>query len=196
MKLIFPTWKECRLPGYVGLLCYHFDNKQYWTCWFLQCCFFFVERKLECTKIHDLLEMVAECYAAPHFWVQKKVWPPPHLHQPNPSNNWPVPKHSTSAPLFKLPVNFRILRWCRERSWSPRITFIWKTSEVSCYYSLCFICKIKLWNLMLVVILCKLNTWPNCHVSFIWMQSLSNAFLVCMIKNQFQGSSQLFYVTL
>ena len=28
------------------------------------------------------------------------------------------------------------------------------------------------------------------------MPSLSNAFLVCMIKNQFQGSSQLFYVTL
>ena len=53
--------------------------------------------------------MVVECYAAPQFWVQKKVWPPPHLHQPNPSNNWPVPKHSTSAPLFKLPVNFRIL---------------------------------------------------------------------------------------
>ena len=35
--------------------------------------FFFVGRKLECKKIHDLLEMVAECYAAPHFWVQKKV---------------------------------------------------------------------------------------------------------------------------
>ena len=34
---------------------------------------FFVGRKLECKKIHDLLEMVAECYAAPHFWVQKKV---------------------------------------------------------------------------------------------------------------------------
>ena len=133
---------------------------------------------------------------SPHFWVQKKVWPPPHLHQPNPFNNWPVPKHSTSAPLFKLPVNFRILRWCRERSWSPRITFIWKTFEVSCYYSLFFICKIKLWNVILVVILCKLNTWPNCHVSFKRMQSLSNAFLVCMIKNQFQGSSQLFYVTL
>ena len=28
------------------------------------------------------------------------------------------------------------------------------------------------------------------------MQLLSNAFLVCMIKNQFEGSSQLFYVTL
>ena len=37
---------------------------------------------------------------------------------------------------------------------------------------------------------------PNCHVSFIRMQSLSNAFLVCMIKNQFQGSSRLFHATL
>ena len=140
--------------------------------------------------------MVAECYADPHFWVQKKVWPPPHLHQPNPSNNWPVPKHSTSAPLFKLPVNFRILRWCRERSWSPgrlvRITFIWKTSEVSYYYSLFFICKIKLWNLILVVILCKLNTWPNCHVSFIWMQLLSNAFLVCRSKISFKALHSCF----
>ena len=41
---------------------------------------FFVGRKLECTKIHDLLEMVAECYAAPHFWVY-------NLHQITPSNN-------------------------------------------------------------------------------------------------------------
>ena len=124
--------------------------------------------KLECTKMYDLPLMVAEFYVALYFWVHKKVWPPLHLHQSTPSNNWPVPKHSTSAPLFKLPVNFRILRWCRERSWSPgrlvRITFIWKTSEVSCYYSLFFICKIKSWNVILVVILCKLNTWPNCHV--------------------------------
>ena len=157
--------------------------------------FLFCRKEIGMHKIHDLLEMVAECYAAPHFWVQKKVWPPPHLHQPNPSNNWPVPKHSTSAPLFMLPVNFRILRWCRERSWSPRITFILKTCEVSLLL-LVFYLQIKLWNLILVVILWKLNTWPNCHVSFIWMQSLSNAVLVCMIKNQFQGSSQLFYFTL
>ena len=63
--------------------------------------FFFVERKLECTKIHDLLEMVAECYAAPHFWVQKKVWSPPHLHQPTPltidrSLNTPHQRHDSS----------------------------------------------------------------------------------------------------
>ena len=89
------------------------------SCWFLQCCFFFVGRKFECTKIHDFSEMAAEFYAAPHFWVHKKVWPLSHLHQPTPSNKWPVPKHSTSAPLFKLPVNFRILRWCRERLSSP-----------------------------------------------------------------------------
>ena len=187
MTLIFPTWKECRLPGYVGLLCYHFDNKQYWTCWFLQCCFFFVERKLECTKIHDLLEMVAECYAAPHFWVQKKVWPPPHLYQPNPSNNWLVPNtpHQRHYSSYLLISAF----WGgvmkdREALFSPN------------YVHLKNFCKIKLWNLILDVILCKLNTWPKCHVSFIWMQSLSNAVLVCMIKNQFQGSSQLFYVTL
>ena len=30
---------------------------------------------------------------------------------------------------------------------------------------------------------------PNCHVSFIWMQSLSNVFLVRMIKTQFHSSS-------
>ena len=116
MKLIFPTWNECQTPGYFGFLCHHFDNKQYWTCWFLQCCFFSIGRKLECTKIHDLSEIVAEFYAAPHFWVYKKVWPPPHLHQPTPSNKWPVPKHST-FPAF----------------WGG---VVWKTSEVSCYYSL------------------------------------------------------------
>ena len=65
--------------------CHHFDNKQYWTCWFLQRCFFFVGRKLEPKKIHDLFEMVAECFAAPHFWVHKKVWPPPHSICTNPA---------------------------------------------------------------------------------------------------------------
>ena len=48
-----------------------FDNKQYWTCLFLQC--FFWRKEVGMQKIHDLLEMVAECYAGPHFWVQKKV---------------------------------------------------------------------------------------------------------------------------
>lgn len=103
--------------------------------------FLFVGGKLECTGVHDLFEMVAECYAA------KKGMTPPHFNQAAPSNEWPVPKHprldfrcslveerrlitrtaagnraykhSTSAPLFKLPANFRILRWCRERSWGP-----------------------------------------------------------------------------
>ena len=75
-----------------------------------------------------------------------------------------------------------------------RITFIWKTSEVSCYYSLLFICKIKLWNLNLVVILCKLSTWPPIvHVSLIWMQSLSNVFLV---QYDQKSVSRLFIVIL
>ena len=146
MKLIFPTWNECQTPIYFGFLCHRFDNKQYWTRWFLQCCFFSVGRKLECTKIHDLSEIVAEFYAAPHFWVYKKVWSPPDLRQPTSSNKWPVLKHYTPAPLFKLPVDFHILRWCPERSWSPikaelRSSENRLKSEVSCYYSFFFICK-------------------------------------------------------
>ena len=33
----------------------------------------FCRKEIGMHKIHDLLEMVAECYAAPHFWVQKQV---------------------------------------------------------------------------------------------------------------------------
>ena len=157
MKLIFPTWNECKTLGYFGFLCHHFDNKQYWTCWFLQCCFFSVGRKLECKKIHDLSEIVAEFYAASHFWAHKKVWPPPHLHQPTPSNKWPVPKHSTFPAFWGGVVKDR------EAPFSPnyvRLKTFWglmlllvflsakavefkfsrNTSEVSCYYSF-FICK-------------------------------------------------------
>ena len=47
---------------------------------------FFVGRKLECKKIHDLLEMVAECYAAPIFGCRKRYDPHHHLRQPTPSN--------------------------------------------------------------------------------------------------------------
>ena len=47
---------------------------------------FFCRKEIGMQKIHDLLEMVAECYAAPHFWVQKKVCPHHHLRQPTPSN--------------------------------------------------------------------------------------------------------------
>ena len=74
--------------------------------------FLFCRKKSWMHKIHDLSEMAAEFYATPHFWVHKKVWPPPHLHQPNvnPSNKWPVPKHSTSAPLIKLPVKVHMTR--------------------------------------------------------------------------------------
>ena len=73
----------------VSQVCHHFDNKQYWTCWFLQRCFFSVGRKLECTKIHDLFGMVAECYAGPHFGVHIKVWPHPICTNPPPLiNDW------------------------------------------------------------------------------------------------------------
>ena len=34
--------------------------------------------------MHKNTEMVAQFYAATHFQVHKKVWPPPHLHQPTP----------------------------------------------------------------------------------------------------------------
>ena len=79
-------------------------------CWFLQCCFFFVERKLEGTKIHGPSDMVAQFYAAPYFLVHKKVRPPPHLQQPTappppptppPSNKWPVPYFKNDHFLFK-----------------------------------------------------------------------------------------------
>ena len=36
----------------VSQVCHHFDNKQYWTCSYLQRCYFFVRRKLECAKIY------------------------------------------------------------------------------------------------------------------------------------------------
>ena len=47
--------------------------------------------------------------------------------------------------------------------------FISKTSEVSCYYSLFFYLK-KFWNLILVVILCKLNTQPQ---RFVYMNAIA-----------------------
>ena len=76
-------------------------------CWFLHCCFFFVETKLEGTKIHGPSDMVAQFYAAPYFLVHKKVRPPPHLQQPTapppppPSNKWPVPYFKNDHFLFK-----------------------------------------------------------------------------------------------
>ena len=64
--------------------------------------FFFVGRKLESKKIHDLLEMVAECYAAPHFWVQSPtticVSPPPLIN--NQSLNTPHQHHYSSYLLI------------------------------------------------------------------------------------------------
>ena len=105
MKLIFPAWKECQTPGYVGLLYHHFDNKKYWTCWFLRCCFFFVRRKLECTKIHDLSEIVAEFYAAPILGWTKRYDPHPICTNPPPlindrSINTPYQCHYSSYLLI------------------------------------------------------------------------------------------------
>ena len=171
MKLIFPAWKECQTPGHVGLLCHHVNNKQYWTCWFLQCCFFFCRKEIgmHYDKYAWPLRHSCRILCSSHFWVLKKLCPQPHFHQLTPSNKW----HATSAPLFKLPVNFHILRWCHEGSRSPefRITFVWKTSEVSCYYSF-FVYLQKLWNLTLVVILCKLNTWPQLS-RFVYMNAIA-----------------------
>ena len=105
MKLIFPTWKERQTRGYVGLLCHHFDNKQYWTCWLLQCCFVFVRRKLEYTKIHDLSEIVAEFYVAPIFGCTKRYDPHPICTNPPPlinnrSPNTPHQRHCSSYLLI------------------------------------------------------------------------------------------------
>ena len=73
-------------------------------CWFFQCCFIFVERKLGGTKLHGPSDMVAQFYAPPYFLVHKKVWPPPHLHQPTappPSNKWPVSYFKNDHFLFE-----------------------------------------------------------------------------------------------
>ena len=153
MKLIFPTWNEFHTPGYVGLLCYHLDNKQYLTCWFLQCCFFFVGRKLECTKIHDLSETAAEFYAAPQFWVHKNVCPPPHLHQPIPlindrSLNTPHQCHYSSYLLISAFWGGVVKD--REAPFGPnyiRLKNLW------CLMLLLVVFYLQvLWNIILVVI--------------------------------------------
>ena len=44
-------------------------------------------------------------------------------------------------------------------------------------------CLQKLWNLILLVILCKLNTWPQLS-RFVYMNAIAlNVFLVRMIEN-------------
>lgn len=65
-----------RIFFYVGLLCHHLDNKKIFDMLFPSACsvlFLFVGKKLECTKIYDLSEMVPKLYAAPLLWVHKKV---------------------------------------------------------------------------------------------------------------------------
>ena len=94
-------WLELLFPKLLGFLCKYkmadetqanehslqgfleFVNLQHFQegCWFFQCCFIFVERKLEGTNLHRPSDMVAQFYAAPYFLVHKKVCPPPHFPQ-------------------------------------------------------------------------------------------------------------------
>ena len=152
MKLIFRTWKECQTPGYVGLLCHHFDNKQYWT-WFLQCCFFFVRRKLECTKIHNLSEIVAEFYAAPIFGCTKRYDPHPICTNLPPLIN-DRSLNTPHFPHFEVVSSEKLLR-------SHVIT--------RCFLST----KAVEFNFSRIIMQTEYMA-PNCHVSFIWIQSLSN----------------------
>lgn len=78
MKFFFQCERTANTPCYVGLLCHHFDNKSYLTnVNDSMSVSFFVERKLECIKVHGPSEMVAQFYAAPHFQVHKMVCPHP-----------------------------------------------------------------------------------------------------------------------
>ena len=165
MKLIFRTWKECQTPGYVGLLCHHFDNKQYWT-WFLQCCFFLVRRKLECTKIHDLSEIVAEFCAAAIFGCTKRYDPHPNCTNPPP----PVNDRSLNTPHQGPCSSYLLISafWGgvmkhREAPFSPNYV------HLKNFWGLMLLLVVfylqKLWYLILVVILCKLNTQPQHFVN-------------------------------
>ena len=55
-----------------------YDSSMLWTTEWLELLF----PVLGGTKLHGPSDMVAQFYAAPYFLVHKKVWPPPHLHQP------------------------------------------------------------------------------------------------------------------
>ena len=71
-----------------------------------------------------------------------------------------------------------------------RITFIWGLMLLLVFYLQ------KLWNFNFnrnKIIMQTEYMAPNCHVSFIWMQSLSNVFLFNMIK---KSVSRLFIVIL
>ena len=83
---------------------------------------FFVVRKLECTKIHDLSEMVAECYTAPILGCTKRYDPHPICTNPptlinDRSLNTPHQRHYSS---YLVICTF----WCgvakyREAPFSP-----------------------------------------------------------------------------
>ena len=150
---------------------------KYWT-WFLQCCFFFVRRKLECTKIHDLSEIVAEFCAAPIFGCTKRYDPhpictnPPHLINDR-SLNTPHQRHCSSYLLIS--AFWGGVMKDREASFSPNsyvhLKDFWGLTILLVVFYLQ-----KLWNLILVVILCKLNTQPQ---RFVYMNTIASKIFFC-----------------
>ena len=121
--------------------------------------FFFVGRKLECKKIHDLLEMVAECYAVPHFcWAEKSmiptticVSPPPLIN--NRSLNNPHQRHYSR--YLSISAFWGGVVKDREAPFSPNYVHL-RSHVITRFFFICKSCGI----LILVVILCKLSTWP------------------------------------
>jgi len=100
-------------------------------------------------------------------------------------------EHATLASLFNLRVNLCILRWCRERSWSPTKSELRSSekllkSEFSCCYACLFVLKCYDWKIM------EICTWPK-FSPFIYLNAIAfknfktskmqpNVFLVHMIK--------------
>ena len=119
-------WLELLFPVLLGFLCkskmadetqanehslqgfLEFVNLQHFQegCWFFQCCFIFVERKLEGTNLHRPSDMVAQFYAAPYFLVHKKVWPPPHLHQPTAPRPPPPPLINDQSLNLRMIISY------------------------------------------------------------------------------------------
>ena len=122
-----------------------------------------------------------------HFWVHKKVCPHPICTNPCPlindrSLNTPHQRHYSSYLLIST-------------FWGGVV----KDREAP-FSSPNYVLLKNVWGLMSLLVAFNLQkmwnaNWihgPNCHVSFIWMQSLSNVFLVRMIRNQFHSSSWFF----
>ena len=81
-----------------------------------------------------------------------------------------------------------MVSWKIAKSRFVRITFIWGLMLLLVFYLQ------KLWNFNFSSNIMQTEYMaPNCHVSFIWMQSLSNVFLFNMIK---KSVSRLFIVIL